>query len=166
MALFRRRPVPAQVREVVLPPGERLEAWATTVTGDPVVATGQRLILPGGRELPWSAIERVSWNRPQLLVVESNQVVGAGAHRSLELADEGSAADLPTVVRGRVTASVAWSRHERLEPSGGVRIVGRRQPGSDTLDWQLVFDEGTPVADPRVREQAEQLLLGARRSIG
>ncbi len=166
MALLRRRPVPPQVRALTLPPGERREAWALTTAGEPVVATAQRLLMPGGTDLAWSAIERVSWRRPQLLVVESNEVVGAGTHRIVDLAEQARGADLPTIVRSRVTASVAWSRHERLQPSGGVRIVGRRQPGSETLAWQLVFDEGTPTTDPMVRAHAEQLLLGARRSVG
>ena len=151
---------------MVLPPDERREAWALTADGEPVVATAQRLLLPGGVDLPWSAVERVSWRRPRLLVVESNEVVGAGAHRSLELAEGAGGGDLPTLVRSRVTASVAWSRHERLAPAGGVRIVGRRQPGSEVLAWQLVFDEGTPMADPLLRAHAQELLDGARRSIG
>ena len=160
---LRRRPVPEAVSAVALPAGERRAAWALTADGAAVVATERRLLLPGGADLPWEGVERVSWKRPSLLVVASAEVEGTGAQHRVELVEEG---DLPELVRSRVTASVAWSRHERLSPSGGVRVVGRRRPGSDDLDWQLVYDTGTPLDDPLVREQAEQLLLSARRSIG
>jgi hypothetical protein len=65
-----------------------------------------------------------------------------------------------------VSGSVGWSSHYRLRPRGGVRVVGRRRPGQDLLDWQLVYDAGTDLDDPLVRAQADELLLSARRTVG
>jgi len=53
-----------------------------------------------------------------------------------------------------------------LTPSGGVRLVGRRRPGQELLDWQLVHDIGTDPDDPQVRAQGEALVQDARRTIG
>lgn len=161
--LLRRRSVPDAVREVALEPGERRLAWAVTTAGDPVVATHLGLHLPGQPRLDWADIERAAWRRPVLVVSRVAQVDGAGPRWELELADEGELAD---VIRTQVTASVAWSNHVRLQPSGGVRIVGRRRRGQDQLDWQLVFDRGTDPEDPQLRAQAEALVLDARRTIG
>lgn len=158
-----RRPVPPEVRDLPLPAGERRTAWALTTAGEPVVATDQALHLPGGQRLAWPDVERARWQRPRLQVREVAPVAGAGRLHVLELTGED---ELAEVVHARVTASVAWSSHYRLSPGGGVRVVGRRRPGLDPLDWQLVYDEGTAVADPLVRAQAEQLLDSARRSIG
>ena len=98
-----------------------------------------------------------------LRVREVAEVAGSGPEHVLELADEG---DLPEVVRDRVTGSVAWATTARLDPDGGVRIVGRRVPDAEVLEWQLVFDEGTDPDDPLVRAQAEHALTQARRTIG
>ncbi len=163
MPFLRRRPVPPAVKAVALPPGERRLAWALTAAGEPVLATDEALVLGDGTRLPWHVVERASWQRPRLTVLEVETVEGTGARHVLELEDGG---DLPEVVRARVTASVAWSSHARLSPRGGVRIVGRRRPGQELLDWQLVYDPGTDLADPLVRAQAEELLEGARRTIG
>lgn len=164
MPLFRRRrPVPAVVSSVVLPPGERRVAWALTDGGDPVVAVTGGLVLPGRALLPWRQVEKAGWQRPELRVREVAEVAESGPEHVLQLADEG---DLPEVVRDRVTTSVAWATTARLSPGGGVRIVGRRVPGEEQLEWQLVFDAGTDPSDPLVRAQAEHALQGARRSIG
>lgn len=163
MPLLRRHRVPAAVKAVRLPPGERRSAWAVTTSGEPVVTTDRALLLPAGQRLEWAQVERVSWRPPQLTVVEVAEVEDTGAHHVLALDDEG---DVPAVVRTRVTASVAWSAHERLAPRGGVRIVGRRVAGQDVLSWQLVYDAGTERDDPLVRAQAQALLDGARRAIG
>ena len=146
-----------------LAPGDRRLAWAMTVSGDPVVASDLALHLPGSESLPWSSVERVSWRRPLLEVLHVALVEGSGQRWSLELADEHGLAE---VVRSRVTSSVAWSNHLRLRPSGGVRIVGRRLPGRDDLDWQLVFDAGTDPHDPALRAQAEAAAAEARRTLG
>ncbi len=158
----RRRP-PAAVGDVPLEAGERRLAWALTVTGEPVVATDLGLRCAGASRLDWPDVERVSWQRPQLTVFAVAAVAGAGSRRQVELADDGG---LPEVVRSHVTASIAWSRHHALRPAGGVRIVGRRRPGRELLDWQLVYDPDTDPTDPDRRAQAEALLLDARRTIG
>ena len=161
--LLRRRPVPDAVRAVALEPGERRRAWGLTTAGDPVVATDLGLRLPRTPRLDWADVERATWRRPVLGVSRVARVDGTGARWQLELAEE---AELADVVRSAVTASVAWSNHVRLTPAGGVRIVGRRRPGQDALDWQLVYDSGTDLDDPGVTQQAEALLEDARRTIG
>lgn len=159
---FLRRSLPPAVKAVALPSGERRLAWALTPSGEPVVATDLALLLPSGERLAWPSVERASWQPPLLVVLEVAQVEGSGARHVVEIAGE---SELPQVVRTRVTASVAWSSHERLA-AGGVRIVARRVPGSDALTWQLVYDRGTPLDDPLVRARCEALLEAARRSIG
>lgn len=163
MPLFRRTRPPEAVAAVALEPGDRRLAWALTTAGEPVVATERGLVLPGRPRLDWGKVERAGWQRPRLVVVEVAEVEGTGPTVELELAGDST---LPEVVHARVTGSVAWSTHARLHPSGGVRVVGRRSPGLEVLDWQLVFDRDTDLDDPTVREQARQLLEGARRTIG
>ncbi len=161
--LTRRAPLPAAVRAVVLEPGERRLGWAVTTAGDAVLATSAGLRLPGRPPLAWADVERATWRRPVLVVSQVAPVDGAGQRWQLELAEED---DLPDVVRTQVSASVAWSNHVRLRPAGGVRLVGRRRPGQELLDWQLVFDAGTDPDDPQLRAQAEELVVDARRTIG
>ena len=161
--LPRRRPVPDAVRAVPLEPGERRLAWGVTTSGDPLVATPRGLHLPGSPRLDWADVERATWRRPVLAVVRVSRVDGSGTRWELELAEE---AELADVIRTQVTTSVAWSNHVRLQPSGGVRVVGRRRPGQDLLDWQLVFDAGTDPDDPALRAQAEAAMLEASRTIG
>jgi len=129
-----------------------------------VVATELGLRLPAtGTRLAWADVEKATWTRPWLEVSELAEVSGSGRRWRIELAEEG---DLPAVVRSAVSASVAWQNHVRLSPSGGVRVVGRRRPGSELLDWQLVFDQGTDPADPSLQAQAQTVLLEARQRIG
>ena len=161
-SFLRRRVVPDAVRAVRLPDGERRVAWAVTTTGEPVVAGERTLVLPGGQQLAWWQVERASWRPPLLSVLEVAEVEGTGTRHELQLDDPG---DLAEVVRTRVTASVAWSAHEKLA-QGGVRVVGRRVPGQELLSWQLVYDAGTDPSDPLVRAQAEQLVDQARRALG
>lgn len=163
MAWLRRRPVPDAVKAVRLPPGERRTSWAVTPTGEPVVATDTAVLLPSGVRLDWPQIAKATWTPPRLTLVEVAEVDGAGAKHVVELTDD---SELPAVVRNRVTASVAWSSHSKLAPAGGVRVVGRTFPGADALQWQLVYDTDTDAGDPLIRAQAEQLLNGARRSLG
>jgi hypothetical protein len=124
MQLFRRATVPDAVKAVPLPPGERRIAWALTTQGQPVVASSRGLYLPGVPPLPWDGIERVHWDQPLLSVLELTERAGSGQRHHVEL-DLAHDTDLPETVRTRVTASVAWSTHVKLQPAGGVRVVGR-----------------------------------------
>lgn len=169
MPLLRRRPVPDVVRRVPLGPGDRRVAWALTTDGQPVVASEQGLQLPGvdrlaRHRLEWADVERAVWRRPVLTVTEVAAVVGTGPVHRVTLGEQDG--DVPAAVQAKVTTSVAWSTHVRLQPAGGVRVVGRRRPGRDLLEWQLVFDADTDPADPRLRAQAEHVLAGARRTVG
>jgi hypothetical protein len=165
VAFFRRTAVPDAVKAVPLGAGERRVAWAVTPTGEAVVASSRGLYLPDGTTLPWDEVERAHWDKPELLVRELTEHEGSGrVHRvTLDLDHD---TDLPEEVRARVSASVAWSSHVKLQPSGGVRIVGRRREGMEVLDWQLVFDRDTDPHDAALRAQAEEHLLAARRTIG
>jgi hypothetical protein len=160
--------VPDVVRAVALPPGDRRTGWALTADGQPVVATEQGLVLPGRERLAWADVEKATWQRPVLTVVESAadepRVAGAGRTTVLRLGDEEGG--LPERVHAGVTSSVAWTHHVRFPSGGGARVVGRRRPGQESFEWQVVYDPGTDTADPQVRAQAEQVVLGARRSIG
>jgi hypothetical protein len=155
--------LPEVVRAVSLDPGERRLGWGVTTQGDAVLATSVGLRLPGAERLDWADVERATWRRPVLVVVRVSAVDGSGPRWQLELDAEQELAD---AVRAQVTASVGWSDHVRLRPSGGVRLVGRRRPGQDLLDWQLVFDAGTDPDDPAIRAQAEAVLFDVRRRIG
>ena len=167
MKLFRRRPVPDVVRAVALPDGDRRVAWALTPAGEPVVVTELGVLLPGRALLPWSGVERAVWKRPVLTLLELEPVAapvsGAGTTTLVELVEDDGG--VPGSVQAGVTGSVAWTTHVRL-PAGGVRVVGRRTPGGEQLDWQTVFDPGTDVHDPEVRRQAEALVARSRRTIG
>ena len=157
--------MPDAVKAVAVPAGERRVAWALTPDQQPVVATTAGLRLPDGTVLGWDGIERAVWDKPLLRLIALTEQEGSGQRYEVEL-DLEHDTDLPEVVRARVSASVAWSSHVKLQPAGGVRIVGRRRAGLEVLDWQLVFDRDTDPGDPVLRTQAEEHLLAARRTVG
>ena len=161
--LIGRPQLPEGVRAVPLEPGERRLGWGVTTRGDAVLATTLGLRLPGAERLDWADVERATWRRPVMVVVKVSAVDGSGPRWQLDLETEH---DLADAVRAQVTASVGWSDHVKLQPAGGVRLVGRRRPGHELLDWQMVFDAGTDPDDPQLRTQAEAVLLDVRRRIG
>ncbi|MCW2601419.1 MAG: hypothetical protein JWM02_3248 [Frankiales bacterium] len=157
---FRRSAVPDAVRSLAT--DERRLAWGLTDSGLPLVATASSLYV-GDERLPWTRVERVVWRPSTLTLIETSEVEGAGRTRSWELVEDGRLAE---TVRTRVTSSIGWSDRRALQPKGAVRLVGRRVPGEDLLEWQLVFEQGTDPRDPALRAQAEQMLDGLRRTIG
>jgi hypothetical protein len=141
---------------------ERRLAWAVTPDGVPLVATASALHV-GEERLPWTRVERVSWQPPSLTLVEVARVEGTGPIRTWELATDRRLAE---TVRAQVTSSIGWSDRRALEPSGAVRLVGRRTPGTDALEWQTFWEPGTDPDDPALRSQAEQWVDLLRRTIG
>ena len=126
--------VPAPVRE--LRTEERRLAWGLTTADLPLVATDTWLYVQEER-LPWTQIEKISWVPSVLTVLEVAEVEGTGRTRSWELATD---AHLAEVIRARVTSSVGWSDQRTLPSGGQVRLVGRRVPGQDALEWQPVWN--------------------------
>ncbi len=136
----------SKVPDVVrgLPTDQRRLAWGVTTENLPLVATDSALHL-GPEALPWTQIERISWKPSVLTVVEAADVEGTGRTRSWELATD---ARLAEVIRARVTSSIGWTDRRALPSGGHVRLVGRRTPGQDALQWQSVWDRpGRPDAD-------------------
>lgn len=152
--------VPEAVRAVDIP--ERRLAWGITDDGLPLIATPSCLYA-GAEPLPWWRIERALWQPPVLTILEVSDVEGAGSQHAWSIADD---AHLAETVRARVTSSVGWSDDRRLGPAGHVRLVGRRVPGRDPLEWQTVWSSAGAAADPALQEQAARWVDELRSSIG
>lgn len=146
--------IPAEVRDGLdLERGERPLVYAA-----PLVATERALLLPGGVRVPYEAIDRASWTERGVRLALTD-----GTVREVAVEDPGR---LPEMLRERVNATIVVSKHVPLPGRGGVRLVARRKPGGEVLDWGLRFDEGLDPADPGLRAQAEQALESLRRSMG
>lgn len=146
-----------------LEPGERVIAHARTGDGEYVVATDRALHLPGGEHLGWESIDHAAWKDGRLHVRQLMDPDGDARELHLRLADPHS---LPQAVRERVTATIAINRYFRLFGERGVRIVGRRRPGSEAVAWTFAFDPGLDPDDPELRAMAEQALGDLRRQTG
>jgi hypothetical protein len=171
MALFRRGLPPAARPALVR--GERVLAWSSTSgasTSDTpsgtVVVTNVGVWLPGRTErLGWHQIHKATWSGGRLTIVPSTfvsagkdyAVLADDAAVDVSLADPG---DVPAIVRERVTKSVFSTAHHDL-PGGGVRIVARRVPGVDGVEWHVRYDEGTDVDDPDIVSATEDLVTAA-----
>lgn len=150
---------------------ERVISWATTEDGGTVLATRLGLWLPEPdgppRRIRWHLVDKAIWRDGALTVVAAADAGGGVLvelpPRSVQLAEP---RDLPPTVRARVERSIGYTRHHRLAPSGGVRVVGRRVAGVDGLSWQLVFDPGTDRDDPLLRAQTDRLLAEAQAETG
>lgn len=157
---MKRSSVPDAVRQLDV--DERRLAWGLTDDGLPLVATPTALYV-GPERLPWTQVERISWVPSTLTVLEVAEVEGSGRRRSFALAEDRHLAE---VVRARVTSSVGWSDRRSLTPAGAVRLVGRRTPGVDLLDWQVVWEQGTDPSDPALQAQAQEWVAALRKTIG
>lgn len=161
---MRRAGPPAEVRASLgLEPGEHVIAHATTPDGGFVVATDRALHLPGGGHVGWDRVEHATWKGGWLQVREVTARGEQPRQHNLRLAE---ALALPEAVRERVTASIVVNRYARLTGGRGVRVVGRRRAGSDSIRWTLIFDPGLDPDDPDLRAMAEQVLQNVRIQTG
>lgn len=165
-------------RKPVLPPdvktsmdlarGEKVLAAAADSTGDWVVGTARALHLEdrdGWTVLPWQRVERAGWDRDaeQLEVFE---VADFGVTQPRHLRTISDPGRLLELVHERVTASVVITRHQPVDGSKGLRIIGRRAPGTDEpITWSALLDDSLEPADPRVREALERGLASARAEV-
>ena len=75
-------------------------------------------------------------------------------------------AKLAETVRACVTSSVGWTDRRQLGAAGHVRLVGRRVPDRDALEWQVVWESAAAAADPSLRALADRWVDELRGTIG
>jgi hypothetical protein len=151
-----------------LEPEERILTWAPVAEDTALVATNLGLWRPDGKRLGWHEIHKAAWSGRELRITPAEvaeerddyRVLVDGPVAGFLLLEPG---ELPDQVRTRVTKSVAYTSHHRLN-MGGVRVVGRRVPGRNGLTWSVRYDSGTPVGLPAVIELTDELVLAAQRA--
>jgi hypothetical protein len=161
--------LPADVKATMrLGPGERVLAAAADASGNWLAGSARALHLAsptGWTVLPWERIDRAAWDREgdRLEVIEVAEF-GQPQPRHLHRIDEPGR--LLELLHERVSASVLITRHVPVEGSRGLRIVGRRAPGTDDpIVWSALLDDTLDPRDPSVVEALEQGLDQARREV-
>ncbi len=143
--------------------GERLLAWADGPDG-PVGGSRRALYVP--HRVPWEAVAKAEWDTDEetLRVVE---VAPWGEQQPTHIRRLSDAQRLLDLVRERVTASIVVQRQATVARHRGVRVVGRRAPGShDPIAWWVEYDDGVDPADPAVRRLVGEVLAAARADVG
>lgn len=175
---WRKKRVPPGVREATdLQSGERILAMAASNQSAFVVATSAALSLVSANQDPdgdgfsptwrirWDQIDNARWEAPELtMTVSSDGSAGAESVRQVTV-DIDRSADLPAVVRDRVSESILVS--EQIPVSGGsVRAVARRHSETSETLWRVTTEKGISLDDPEVRQQAEEGLAVLRSRLG
>jgi hypothetical protein len=159
---FRRGRPPAEALARV-DPDERVTAWGRTAAGEVLVATPRGLWLDESQRIGWHEIHKARWDDGVLTLIVGVEVAPGvredAPPRQFTVAEPLA---LPAEVRTRVTRSVAYSTHHRLG-SGGVRLIARRVPGRDGLEWAVRYDPGT-APGPAEEQQVAELLAAARQA--
>jgi hypothetical protein len=131
--------------------GERVLAAARLRGSEWVTATDQGLVGVGWR-VAWSSATHAQWyDEESALSVSWLDDAGQVLDRSLVIDEPGL---LPETVHERVTATIVLSRHLRVAGESGIRVVARRQPGSEDLLWQVVPDVGIDASELRAQIDA------------
>jgi hypothetical protein len=148
---------------LVLGRREHVLAAAALRDGSWLAATDQGLVQQGWR-VAWSSATHAQWyDDATTLAVGWLDDSGEMHDRSFVLADPGL---LPETVHERVVASIVLSRRFRSIDGGSVRVVARRQPGSDDVLWQVVPESGADLSSADVRAQVDQTLRAMSDELG
>jgi hypothetical protein len=161
----------AAARRPALERDERVVAWAEVAGSDqPVVVTNLGLWTPGAKRVGWHEIHKVTWTGRDLAVVPAG--VDAEADGYVVATDLPAVRlvlpdprDVPDQVRTRVTRSVAYTSHHRLD-GGGVRVVARRIPGVNGLSWAVRYDPGVSGESLPVADVTAELVRQAKAGLG
>lgn len=147
---------------------ERVLAAAPDDSGHWVAGSARAIHLgsaAGWTVLPWERVERAAWDRDaeRLEVIE---VADFGVAQPRHIRRISAPGRLLELVHERVTASVLITRHVPVEGSRGLRIVGRRAPGTDDpVIWSALLDDALDPQDPQVVDALEQGLELARAEV-
>lgn len=145
-------------------PGEYVIAWAPVDGGETVIASDRGLRLPGPAELiPWQRVVLAAWDGAVLQVRTVDDRGRPEPVVRLSI-DEGS--DLAAAVRDRVMDNVVITERVPITSDLGALLVARRQPGTDSIAWSVVFDAGLDHDDPALRAIADARLSDLRASLG
>lgn len=155
-----RPPVPDSAKRF-LERDERELAWAQAVTGQVLVATQRGLHVVGERAhrlVGWHEITKASWGERKLTVIEAEPGEGSEIVDQrpwqLEFDEPGG---IPVVLRQRVESSVVVTVHRPT--ASGVRLIGRKVPGQDGLQWQYRLDHPRPLTDEQRRHVEHELAI-------
>ena len=147
--------------------GERALAAAAAEDGGWLVGTRDRLHALGDEPLawPWEELLRADWDEEarQLEVVPVSDFGAPVGRRTFTL---DGAADLLTLVRERVSASVLLQRRVQVSGRRGFRVFARRPPRGGQVTWAFELDPGVDPQDPAVRQAMDQALTDAQSSLG
>jgi len=126
--------------------------------------TARALYLPNGVVLGWNEIDQVVWHLDESrLDLVTLPIDGPARSYQIHLPDPGR---LPELVRERVTSSIVVNHHVPLVGRRGAKIIARRIPGLDDLDWIVVYDQGVDGGDPEVKERVGDAVAVLRRDLG
>ena len=177
MTLFGRS-VPEQVRSR-LERGERVLAHAAVAApagavspadSPPIlVATTRALHLPEGRTVLWQDIDQARWSSDDLRFIEE----GHGEH-TVRLRTEltGDAVDyrrMAETVAERVTSTILINHFVAFptpDSPQGFRLVARRAPLGDQVDWRVHLGEGLAPDDPGLSDAVARALALLREQMG
>jgi len=126
------------------------------------VATNLGLWSPEGQDwrlIGWADIVQANWSADGLDIIEAaidDDIITDRAPVRIVLTEP---RNVPAVVRARVENSIA--RTEQIAvPGGRAKLVARRRPGIDGLEWSGRFTGGTPDtpgAGAAIRAQIDRL---------
>lgn len=169
--MMRLRPaLPAAVRALAVPSGERVLAGAVAADGSAVAGTALALYLPDGsggvRRVGWEQVQRADWNPDDGLLAVSEVGAFGGTRPVHSFAFEFEARFL-AFLRERITSTLLLQRHVPIQGGKGVFVIARRAPGGErAVTWLYEFEDGVDVTDPAVLRAAEAALARAREEVG
>lgn len=157
--------LPDEVRAAL--DGERPLAAARADDGTWLVGTRDRLHAVGepAARWPWEQVLRADWDDElRRLVVVPVGDYGTPVDRRAFVLE--ASADLLTLVRERVSASVVLQRRVAVSGKRGFHVFARRPPRGGPVTWAFELDAGIDPEDPAVRTAMDAALADAQSSLG
>jgi hypothetical protein len=167
----RRAHTPAALGRLArLAPDERPLVVACDLGDATVVATNAALHGLGAPEgagewsrWGWEEISRIEWDEPTSSLTLTGQEPLFSARIMLTLPAPGPLVDL---ARERIAWTIQLATRVGLSCGGTVRVVVRRQPVTDRMDWYVYPDATIITGDASVRTELQGVLATLRADTG